>query len=111
MKERCPRCGYRFDRETGFWLGAYTINLVVAELALGVVLVVLIAREATGHGGAWWPYILAGGLTQILVPAFFYPFSKTIWAAFDLLVVPLDAADEAEAIVAASENRQGEDRD
>jgi uncharacterized protein (DUF983 family) len=103
MKERCPGCGYRFDRGTGFWLGAYTLNLVVAEMALGVVIIVLIVRLATGHTVAWWPFVLAGGLTQVLIPAFFYPFSKTIWAAFDLLVVPLDAVDEAEAIVAASD--------
>jgi uncharacterized protein (DUF983 family) len=105
MKDRCPGCGYRFDRGTGFWLGAYTLNLVVAELALGVVIIVLIAQLATGGSVAWWPYVLAGVLTQIAVPAFFYPFSKTIWAAFDLLVMPLDAVDEAEAIVAAADTR------
>jgi len=103
MKERCPGCGYLFDRGTGFWLGAYTLNLVVAELALGVVIIVLIAQLAGGASVAWWPYVLAGVLTQIAVPAFFYPFSKTIWAAFDLMVVPLDAVDEAEAIVAVAD--------
>ena len=107
MKERCPGCGYRFDRGTGFWLGAYTLNLVAAEMALGVGIAILIVQLASGRDVAWWPFILAGALTQILVPAFFYPFSKTIWAAFDLLVIPLDAVDEAEAIVAVAEKTEG----
>jgi uncharacterized protein (DUF983 family) len=110
MRDRCPSCGYRFDRGTssGFFLGAYTLNLVVSEMALGVVLLVLIIRAATGHVGSWWPYILAAALTQVTVPFIFYPFSKTIWAAFDLLVMPLDAVDEAEAIVSAADQRRAQ---
>ena len=109
MHERCPSCGYRFDRGTssGFFLGAYMLNLVVSELALGVVLIFLIVKEATGRVGAWWPYIVVAAISQLTVPFLFYPFSKTIWAAFDLLVMPLDAVDEAEAIVAASERHPG----
>jgi len=84
MRDRCPGCGYLFD--------------------LGV----LIFKEATGHVGAWWPYILVAAITQVTVPLIFYPFSKTIWAAFDLLVMPLDAVDEAEAIVAAADQRRSE---
>jgi uncharacterized protein (DUF983 family) len=105
MRDRCPNCGYRFDRGTssGFFLGAYTLNLVVSEMALGVVLIVLIIKAASGHVGPWWPYILAASITQVTVPLIFYPFSKTIWAAFDLLVMPLDAVDEAEAIVSAAD--------
>lgn len=101
MCERCPHCGYRFDRGTssGFFLGAYTLNLVVSELALGVVLLILIINAAGGHIPSWWPYIVAAVITQLTVPLIFYPFSKTIWAAFDLLVMPPSAVDEAEAIV------------
>ena len=36
MVDRCPRCGHQFDREEGFWLGAYVINFAVTEGALGV---------------------------------------------------------------------------
>jgi hypothetical protein len=106
MRERCPGCGYRFERGNGFFLGAYTLNLVVSEGALGVILGVLIWKEATGHVGSWWPYVVAAVITQITVPALFFPFSKTIWAAFDLWVMPLNAVDEAEAIVASSETRE-----
>jgi hypothetical protein len=103
MRDRCPGCGFRFDRENGFFLGAYTLNLVVSEMALGVVLAALIYKAATGHIGAWWPYIVVAAITQITVPLIFYPFSKTIWAGFDLWVMPLDVADEAEAIVSVAD--------
>jgi uncharacterized protein (DUF983 family) len=105
MAERCPTCGYRFDRGTssGFFLGAYTLNLVVSEMALGVVLVFLIVKAATGRVISWWPYIVAAVITQVTVPLIFYPWSKTIWAAFDLLVMPPSAVDEAEAIVSRAE--------
>ena len=31
MAERCPRCGMRFEREEGFFLGAYVVNFAVTE--------------------------------------------------------------------------------
>lgn len=105
MQERCPSCGYRFDRGTssGFFLGAYMLNLAVSEAALGVVLIILIVNAAGGHITSWWPYIVAAVITQVTVPLIFYPFSKTIWTAFDLLVMPPSAVDEAEAIVSRAE--------
>ena len=30
IKEACPRCGYVFARETGYFLGAYLVNLLRA---------------------------------------------------------------------------------
>src|SRR6266536_724355 len=84
MRARCPTCGYKFERGNGFFLGAYMLNLVVSEGALGVVLGVLIWKEATTHVTAWWPYIVVAVITQLTMPLFFFPFSKTIWAAFDL---------------------------
>ncbi|HWJ99035.1 MAG TPA: hypothetical protein VNQ33_12805, partial [Acidimicrobiales bacterium] len=31
MKERCPTCGYLFEREPGFFVGAYFINFGIVE--------------------------------------------------------------------------------
>ena len=30
LRERCPACGVTFEREEGYFLGAYALNLVVA---------------------------------------------------------------------------------
>jgi uncharacterized protein (DUF983 family) len=85
MVTRCPRCGYLFDREEGFFLGAFLINFIVTEGLLGVVLGVLIALEASG--GAPFGLIIAAAIAEtILVPLAFYPFSRTVWAAIDMLM-------------------------
>ncbi len=92
MKERCPRCGYRFEREEGFFLGAYVINLAVTQgllLLLAVVpLIVLLDRSPDQSLAP----VIAGGLAAALAgPLAFYPFSKTVWTAIDLILRPVNA--------------------
>src|SRR5215218_3072810 len=42
LKEACPTCGAVFVREEGYFLGAYALNLIIAEfIGLGFVLVIL----------------------------------------------------------------------
>jgi uncharacterized protein (DUF983 family) len=88
---RCPGCGLRFEREEGYWVGAMIVNIAVAELAFGIVLV----------GGIllWWPDVPWGVLTIVgvavnaTVPVLFYPWSKTIWMAVDVLLNRMDVRD------------------
>src|SRR5919199_5882023 len=62
MKERCPRCGYRFEREEGFFLGAYVVNLAVAEGLMALLCIgPLIYLSATRPDVSVWP-VVAGGL-------------------------------------------------
>jgi uncharacterized protein (DUF983 family) len=82
---RCPRCGYLFDREEGFFLGAFLINFAVTEASLGVVIAVLIGLEANG-GASLVPIFAAAAAVTVIVPIIFYPFSKTTWAAIDMLM-------------------------
>jgi len=88
MKPNCPRCGYRFEREEGFFLGAYVINLALTEVMVGAVFIALIVREAQGWHGSLVPWLLVVGAVQVALPFVSYPFSKTIWAAFDLIMHP-----------------------
>src|SRR5437660_11036329 len=37
MYEKCPVCGWRFEREEGYWTGAIAVNLVVTELLIVIV--------------------------------------------------------------------------
>lgn len=82
---RCPRCGYLFDREEGFFLGAFLINFAVTEASLGVVIAVLIGLEANG-GASLVAIFAAAAAVTVIVPIIFYPFSKTTWAAIDMLM-------------------------
>lgn len=82
MVERCPRCGYRFEREEGFFLGAYVVNLAVTQVALGATMVVSFALTLPDPPVARLAAI--GVAVVVAVPIAFYPSSKTIWAAVDL---------------------------
>jgi uncharacterized protein (DUF983 family) len=97
MKERCPRCGYLFEREEGFFLGAYVINLGIAQgLVILLAVVPLIVRLATHPGSAIWPFVVGGVAGAALGPLLFYPWSKTIWTAFDLILRPVEAAEPSD---------------
>jgi uncharacterized protein (DUF983 family) len=95
MIERCPRCRYRFERQEGFAVGAMAINIVVTEVLFLIFVGVSLLLT--------WPdppvALLVGlGLAlNIVVPIVFYPWSKTIWAAIDLAMRPLDESDLADA--------------
>jgi uncharacterized protein (DUF983 family) len=80
IKDCCPRCGYRFAPESGYFVGGYAINLVGVEIFGLVVVIIILLRsnlslyqqEALGIGAA------------ILLPIIFFPWSRTIWMALDL---------------------------
>ena len=84
----CPRCGLRFEREEGAFLGSLTINYGVTSLAFFALLIGWMV--ASGGRVAWVPLILSSLAVVIVVPLIFYPFAKTIWAAIDFLIYRSD---------------------
>ena len=95
MVERCPRCGLRFERIEGHWLGALGLNTIVS---FAVLFVVVAAGLVLSHPGyAMVPLAVAAGATAVLVPLAFFPFSKTLWTAIDLLMRPLAPGEAAPA--------------
>jgi uncharacterized protein (DUF983 family) len=85
MLERCPRCGLAFERGEGYWLGAIAINLGVTEALFGAMVVAIMV--ATWPDVPWvWPTV-AGIALNVAVPIVFYPYSKTIFIAVDLLLI------------------------
>jgi len=83
----CPVCGLGLERgEQGYWLGAYFVNLMVVEAVFAALLVVAL----------WWTWPdppwqgIEWGLAAALVipPFLLYPWSHTIFLAFDLLFRP-----------------------
>lgn len=85
MAERCPRCDLPFERGEGYWLGAMAVNLGVAEAAFGVALVV--GAVLTWPHPPWLALTIMGLVLNAVVPVVFYPFSKTIFVALDLLLL------------------------
>lgn len=99
MKERCPTCGYLFEREPGFFVGAYLINFALCEGFLFVLLMGFILwKNAHPEVGMAVP-IAIGTVIGIGGPIVFYPFARTIWSAIDLVMTPLEVIE----IVAAAD--------
>lgn len=86
-RDSCPRCQLKLNRGEGdFFLGAYVLNFVAAELLLvgflflGVIL--------TWPDVPWDLFLWLGAPLMVLGPIAFYPFSRTLWLALDLGMRP-----------------------
>ena len=83
LAKTCPRCGLKVERDNSSFLGSLAINYGIAGLAFVVVLIVGVASTA--------PEVPVGPLLAwsfgviIFCILFFFPISKTLWAAFEYL--------------------------
>ena len=84
IRDRCPRCRLRLEREEGGFLGAMTINYSATTLTWVAFLVIWLLVDLPGVRVA--PLTVASVVLVGLLPLVFYPFSKTLWAAVDYLV-------------------------
>jgi len=106
MVDRCPGCGYRFQREEGFQLGGYVINFGLTEGLVCLVIGAYIIAASANPDVAIWPVVVGGLLAAVVTPIVFFPFSRTIWAAIDLAMTPLDVVEQAEAETARAAGRE-----
>ncbi|MCB0978180.1 MAG: DUF983 domain-containing protein [Acidimicrobiales bacterium] len=100
MVDRCGGCGMRFEREPGFFVGAYLINFAIVIVLLFVLCMVFVAMKAVDHEASVLPVIVVGLPMALLAPVVFYPYSRTIWSAFDIGMTPL--SDEERTAAAAA---------
>jgi hypothetical protein len=98
----------RFEREEGFFLGAYVMNYAAAALLVAIVLAVVIAVEANRPGTNLVPIIAVGGVVALVLPVLGYPFSRTLWTAILLIMKPLEEREVAEADAAVRFTRRGQ---
>lgn len=88
LKDRCPTCGYVFEREEGYWVSAIIVNTAVIE---GLFLILFIGTViATAPEVEWVPLLVIGVVMNLIFPIFFYPLSKTVWMGVDLYFHPLE---------------------
>ena len=91
LHDRCPTCGLAFARgeASDYWLGAYAINLVLAE-SLAAVIALTVLRVT-------WPEYMGAQITgmtlAVALPILLFPFSRTLWLAWDLSFRPREAGD------------------
>jgi uncharacterized protein (DUF983 family) len=84
LKPNCPACGYRFEREEGYWVGAM---IVVTGLIYVVFAVLMLGVIAFTHPDVpWTPLLVVALALMVVVPVLAYPLAKLLWIAVDLLV-------------------------
>jgi uncharacterized protein (DUF983 family) len=87
MRPYCPACGLPLERgDQGYQVGSYMFNIIAAELIF--VLVFLGTVLVTWPSPPWHLLQYGGIILMILAPILFFPFSKTLFLAFDLLFRP-----------------------
>jgi hypothetical protein len=87
MEERCPTCTLLFERVEGHWIGSLGLNTTVV---FGVMLIVLLAGTLIGYPDPPIGALLVAEVSIALFgPLLFFPSSRTLWTAIDLLMRPL----------------------
>ncbi len=90
MYERCPVCGFVYEREEGYFTGAMAINLVIAELLMTIIVIPLSLQP-------WMNLlliILSGLALSIIFPLVFYRHSKGLWMSLDHILHPLEIGEQ-----------------
>ena len=87
MRSECPTCGLHLEREEkDFWLGGYLINFFIAEMLVALALVVVLV--STSPNVPWTALEYGAAVMVVAAPLAFYPFSRLIWLAIDLVLRP-----------------------
>jgi len=95
LQAHCPSCGLALERgeRSDFWIGAYVFNLAAGELlAFGIPAVWMIA---TAPNQPWTKIEVTAVVLCVALPFFFFPFSRTLWLAWDLSFRPVEPGDAA----------------
>mgnify|MGYP002865876555 FL=1 len=91
MERNCPRCRLYFERIEGHWIGAVGINTIVSFLllvgGLAIFFYVTYPDIPTGKWVFWFAACFGA------FPILFYPNSKTLWTAIDILMRPIEEKD------------------
>jgi uncharacterized protein (DUF983 family) len=87
MYERCPVCGWRFEREEGYWTGAIAVNLVVTEFCVTVAVVAMAVA-----GVPLFTMLVLGLPATVALPLLFYWHAKSLWMSIDFILHPVEPA-------------------
>lgn len=95
MKEHCTRCGLRFERESGYWVGAVIINTTVI---FATFLLVFGGMVLVTYPDVPWGLVLGvTAVANVAIPIVFYPVSKSLWSGMEMSWHPLEPHEIDEA--------------
>jgi uncharacterized protein (DUF983 family) len=89
MHQVCRSCGYRYERESGYFLGAIYVNYGATSIILIALWFVLEAALDLGrltHTLIWIAF-------AVVFPLLFHRHARALWMAFDLWFARPEASD------------------
>jgi len=87
LRHDCPRCGLLLERgEEGYQVGSYMFNIIASELIFAAVFLGVLAL--TWPSPPWRLLQVGGAILAGVAPFVFFPLSKTLFLAFDLVFRP-----------------------
>ena len=88
MADRCPRCGFVFERQEGHFIGAVGMNTVITAVALmgSIVIGLLISSPDI----AVVPILAVAISISIVMPVIIHPMCRMLWTAIHLMMQPLE---------------------
>lgn len=90
MNERCPNCDLLYERVDGHWIGGIGVNTVAVMGLMLIVLAVVTFTVAATDGDLPFAEIMTAEIViAVLGPIVFFPSSRMLWTAMDLLMRPL----------------------
>jgi uncharacterized protein (DUF983 family) len=84
MHERCRGCGFKFERESGYFLGSIYVNYG-ASVVLALVLHLLM--QNVWHVAIGLQVVLLAGIVA-LFGLYFFRWARALWLALDLSLDP-----------------------
>jgi hypothetical protein len=87
MNDTCPVCGFRFERESGYWTGA-----MVASYALGIPVLAIIVVALLASGRDIVAAVILGDVLFLALVPFIWRYSRVVWLHLDWLVDPVPLA-------------------
>jgi uncharacterized protein (DUF983 family) len=90
MHERCHACGFVYEREPGYFIGAIYVNYA---LTVAVVLSTVLGLDLT-VGLSLTQQLALGVPLAVLLPLAFFPYARSLWLCLDYVVARADERQE-----------------
>jgi uncharacterized protein (DUF983 family) len=86
MHQSCGACGFRYEREQGYFVGAIYVNYAVTvAVAVGTVLLL-----DWNIGLTLAQQLAVGVALSLLVPVVFFRYARSLWLSLDYLITSAD---------------------
>lgn len=94
--DRCPHCGFMFEREDGYWSNAAVVNFSV----IGTVATLIIAPMALLSGWSLTALLIGAVALTVGLALICFWHIKALWLAFDIIMRPPTAVEQMSGYLA-----------